>query len=87
MTLKTIETQEETTDKTTAVDFEKYFKNTDLFELFKFDPSNSHCETLDLLLKRDGFPYEKTPTNEKHIEYLRSLSLIKGISLNSNLYT
>jgi len=90
MTLKTIENQEEATDKTTATDFEKYFKNTDLFELFKFDPEtcNHVCETLDLLIKRDGFPYERSPTNVQHIGYLKSLtSLVKGISLNSNLYT
>jgi len=31
---------------------------------------------------------KKTPTNDKHIEFLRSLtSEVKGISLNSNLYT
>lgn len=41
-----------------------------------------------MLIQADGFPYEKTPTNEKHIAYLNSLtSLVKGISLNSNLYT
>jgi len=70
--------------------FEKYFKNTDLFELFQFSPEtcNTTCETLEMLTK-EGFPYEKTPTNVKHIEgYLKSIpDLVKGISLNSNLYT
>lgn len=41
-----------------------------------------------MLIEADGFPYESTPTNDRHITYLRSLtSEVKGISLNSNLYT
>jgi hypothetical protein len=43
-------------------------------------------DTLDMLLKRDGFPIVSTPTNDKHVTYLKSLDLVKGISLNSNLY-
>jgi len=39
-----------------------------------------------MLLKRDGFPIVSTPTNDRHVTYLRSLELVKGISLNSNLY-
>jgi len=27
-----------------------------------------------------------TPTNDKHVAYLRTVDLVKGISLNSNLY-
>jgi hypothetical protein len=43
---------------------------------------------LDLLLERDGFNCEKTPTNEKHIPFLRSLKrVVTGLSLNSNLYS
>lgn len=39
-------------------------------------------------MERDGFPYEKTPTNVRHIEFLQKNSdVVKGISLNSNLYT
>ena len=71
-------------------DFEKYFKNTDLFELFQFDAdaAETTCETLQLLLNRDGFPFEETPTNVRHVAFLRAMdSLVKGITLNTNLYT
>ena len=71
-------------------DFEKYFKNTDLFELFEYDPvaSSDSCGTLKLLLERDGFPIHETPTNTRHVDFLRKLdTLVKGITLNSNLYT
>ena len=71
-------------------DFEKYFKNTDLFELFQFDAdaAETSCETLQLLLNRDGFPFEETPTNVRHVAFLRAMdSLVKGITLNTNLYT
>ena len=67
-------------------DFDKYFGTKDLFELFQYDPVATRSETLDMLLKRDGFPVVKTPTNDKHVAYLRSLELVQGISLNSNLY-
>jgi len=39
-----------------------------------------------MLLKRDGFPYVETPTNDRHIAYLKSLPMVQGLSLNSNLY-
>jgi hypothetical protein len=39
-----------------------------------------------MLLKRDGFPIVSTPTNDRHVAYLRSQELVRGISLNSNLY-
>lgn len=40
-----------------------------------------------MLLKRDGFPFEETPANLKHIEFLRGMTdTVKGLSLNSNLY-
>lgn len=71
-------------------DFEKYFKNTDLFELLKYDAaaSKESCETLKLLLERDGFPIQETPTNIHHVAYLREMKfLVKGITLNTNLYT
>lgn len=90
MTLQTVEKDGDSSSKKSASDFEKYFNNNDLFELFKFDSKscNQKCQTLDMLLEADGFPYEKTPTNERHISYLRSLTNeVKGISLNSNLYT
>ena len=39
-------------------------------------------------MEKDGFPYVETPTNVKHIAYLKKNSdIVKGISLNSNLYT
>jgi len=32
--------------------------------------------------------YEPTPTNKKHIDgYLKKLPIVKGLSLNSNLYS
>ena len=52
-------------------DFDKYFSNTDLFELFQYDAEQTKSTTMELLLKRDGFPVEKTPTNDRHIAYLR----------------
>ena len=64
MTLATVDN-----NSNPQADFEKYFKNDDLFELFEFDPKtcNERCETLELLLKREGCPYEETPTNVRHI--------------------
>lgn len=42
-------------------------------------------------MKRDGFNYQRTPTNISHIQdYLEGpacKSIVAGISLNSNLYT
>jgi hypothetical protein len=49
--------------------FEKYFNDSDLFELFQYNDSDD-CKTLELILKRDGFDYERTPTNLKHVEFL-----------------
>jgi len=65
----------------------KYFNDSDLFELFKFDYNPKKCETLDLLLERDGFNVKKTPTVDKHLKFLDSLNLITGLTLNSNLYS
>ena len=90
MTLSTVEKDGGKDNKKSASDFEKYFNNNDLFELFKFDSEtcNTKCQTLDMLIEADGFPYESTPTNDKHMEFLRGLTVeVKGISLNSNLYT
>lgn len=58
-----------------------------MFELFRFNPNETTCETMELLLKRDGFPVVKTPTNDRHISFLRSMPLVGGLSLNSNLYS
>jgi len=66
----------------------KYFGDSDLFELFAFDYESDKCETLNLLLERDGFNTHNTPTIERHIKFLRSLTgLVTGLSLNSNLYS
>lgn len=48
-------------------DFDKYFSTEDLFELFQFDPDATKSDTLEMLLKRDGFPIVSTPTNDKHV--------------------
>ena len=41
-----------------------------------------------MLLERDGFPIEETPTNVRHVALLRNMTtLVKGITLNTNLYT
>lgn len=69
--------------------FLKYFNDNDLFALFEFDflNCNSKCDTLDMLLEQDGFQVEKTPTLDHHIKFLRNLEVVKGLSLNSNLYS
>ena len=54
-------------------DFDKYFSTKDLFELFQFDPEAEKSDTLEMLLKRDGFPIVSTPTNDKHVAYLKSV--------------
>jgi hypothetical protein len=90
MNLQTIEGQEgdakeEVTDEKA---FQKYFNDSDLSELFHYKDEDDKCETLGLIMEKDGFPYEKTPTNVKHISYLMENSdIVKGVSLNSNLYT
>ena len=84
MSLATIDNNN---NKSGQQDFDKYFAGKDLFELFKYDPEVSHCETMDLLLKRDGFPIVECPTNIKHVKYLREMEHVAGISLNSNLYS
>jgi hypothetical protein len=40
-------------------------------------------------MEKDGFNYRKTPANLKHIDFLKieNSDIVKGISLNSNLYT
>ena len=67
----------------------KYFGDSDLFELFEFDVLNcmNTCETLNMLLNRDGFKMEMTPTLDQHIPFLRGMEVVKGLTLNSNLYS
>ncbi len=57
--------------------------------MFQFDAAtcNVKSDTLELLLERDGFKVEKTPTLDKHMEFLRNLTIVKGLTLNSNLYS
>jgi hypothetical protein len=50
--------------------FQKYFNDSDLFELFQYVDNDENCETLGLIMEKDGFKYEKSPTNLKHIDYL-----------------
>lgn len=61
-----------------------------MFELFKFNDSDQ-CDTLNLIMKRDGLKFQETPTNLRHIKgYLQSeacKSFISGITMNSHLYT
>eukprot|EP00347_Sterkiella_histriomuscorum_P014209 403361753 len=91
--LQTIETSDtsgipQAGDGKNTSDLMKYFGDSDLFELFEFDYDSKKCETLDLLLERDGFNYFKTPTNDRHIAFLKSLKdIVTGLSLNSNLYS
>lgn len=69
----------------------KYFNDSDLFELFEFTYTDAkQCETLKLLLERDGFNIQKTPTVERHLKFLTALEAeekVTGLSLNSNLYS
>jgi len=67
----------------------KYFGDSDLFELFEFDVLNctNSCDTMEMLLERDGFQVEATPTLDGHIPFLRNLPMVKGLTLNSNLYS
>ena len=42
---------------------------------------------MKMIHKQNGFNYESTPTNLRHIKYLEDQDdLIKGITLNSDLY-
>ena len=66
--------------------FEKYFGDSDLFELLEFN-GGEQCDTLDMLIERDGFKIESTPTNDRHVKYLRNLKVVKGLSANTHLYT
>jgi hypothetical protein len=69
----------------------KYFNDSDLFELFDFNYTGpTKCDTLKMLLDRDGLSIVKTPTVDRHLEFLRNMQAehqITGLSLNSNLYT
>ena len=57
--------------------FQKYFNESDLFELFQYKDNDEQCETLGLIMEKDGFPYEKTPTNVKQNTFL---TLIKTLT-------
>ena len=52
----------------------KYFNDSDLFELFEFNYTGpTKCDTLKMLLDRDGFSIFKTPTVDRHLEFLRKM--------------
>jgi len=58
MNLQTIETGEQANDNEDEQKvFEKYFNDSDLFELFEFNSSQENCDTYDLIMKKDGFNY------------------------------
>lgn len=40
-----------------------------------------------MLLDRDGFHVENTPTNNSHLEFIRKLKIVIGLTVNSNLYS
>ena len=76
-------------DANKQANFEKYFGNTDLFELFEFQAEvDASKGTLGMLLQRDGCEYVQTKTNNRHIDgFLKQLDLVKGITMNTQLYT
>ena len=91
MNLQTVESLEQDAKEEVSDEkvIQKYFNDSDLFELFQYADDDENCETLDLIMEKDGFEFEKTPTNLKHIDYLKNdiKDIVKGITLNSNLYT
>lgn len=88
MNLQTIETAGTSGNQNANTnDFMKYFDNSDLFELFEFESDPTKHETLDMLLDKDGFSVNSTPTLDRHIAFLNSLKFLAGLSLNSNLYS
>ena len=67
MNLQTIENTESAEGDIDDKQLAKYFNDSDLFDLFRFE-DNDTCETLEMILHRDGFKYPKTPTNVNHIQ-------------------
>lgn len=94
MSLATIDANTAATSKdnkeASQADFDKYFSQNDIFELFDYkgviNVKNQSstlnrseflaCQTLDMLLNRDGFPLEETPTNLRHVAFLRTLETV-----------
>lgn len=68
--LQTLENSDGKEEVSDSKAFEKYFTDRDLFDLFKFKDDSKGCDTLDLIMSKDKFQYEKSPTNVKHITYL-----------------
>ena len=63
----------------------KYFSNTDLFELFQFEPETT--QTLDLLRKQhDMTGLVVNPYVKSHVEQLESAEGVAGVSDNGVLY-
>lgn len=69
MNLQTIE-DDKVEDLSDEQAFKKYFNNTDLYQLLVFDSDSDNCHTLKMIKQHVGFPFERTPTNLKHIGYL-----------------
>jgi len=49
------------------------------------------CETMQMINRKNGFQFEKTPTNTEHIEDFLlkkcvTRGLIDGLSINTRLY-
>ena len=65
-----LQTIEHTSDLDEEKAFAKYFNDSDLFQLFQYDDNDDNCETLNLILSKDGFKYKSTPTNDAHIKEL-----------------
>lgn len=57
MNLQTIETSESNEDGMDEKTLQKYFNDSDLFQLFSFNETDE-CETLNLIMSRDGFKYQ-----------------------------
>lgn len=74
MNLQTIEGDKDVDEKGEELSddkaFQKYFNDSDLFRLFVFEPDADNCATLKLIQDQVGFPYERTQTNIRHVNYL-----------------
>ena len=42
---------------------------------------------MNMLLERDGFHFEETPTNKTHISFIQKMKIVIGLTMNSNLYS
>jgi len=65
LNFKTVEIEEQSTQE-----FQKYFSNEELRKILEQGEGDRDLltETMDMINKKNGFAYEHTPTNFKHIE-------------------